>query len=113
MIQEEGIPTVRNAVVAVLDKGVFGTDNTTVTKNDGGVIAPIAATQSALTEKTISGHQIKTKHVVLSTTANGLTFAEHGIELTDGTSLTRNTFNAFSKTDNVTVHAFTVFTLNP
>ena len=113
MIQEEGIPTVRNAVVAVLSKGVFGTDNTTVTKNDGGVLAPIASTELALNEKTVSGHQIKTKHVVPTTTANGLTFAEHEIELSDGTSLTRNTFNTFSKTDNIAVHAFTVFTLNP
>ena len=113
MIQEEGILDVRTAVVDLLANGQFGSDSSIVTKNDGGVKTPIPASNLVLTEKSVSGHQIKTKHVVPSTTANGLTFAEHEVNLTGGDSLTRSTFNSFAKTASVEVHAFTIFTINP
>lgn len=113
MIQEEGIPDVRDAIVTLLDKGQFGSNSDAVTKDDGGVKTAIAASLITLSEKSVSGHQIKTKHVVPSTTANSTTFTEHEVVFTTGNSLTRNVFNSFSKTSSIEVHGFTIFTVNP
>ena len=113
MLQDEGILSLVSTIATDLDKGQFGSDSTAVTAADGGVLTPIVATLLTFDTVLTSGRSISAKHVVNSITANGNTFAEHEVRLSDGNSITRNVFTPFAKTSSINVNTFTIFTIVP
>lgn len=113
MLQDEGILSLVSTIANDLATGQYGSNSTAVTSADDGVLTPIAATLLTLDTVATSGRSISAKHVVNSLLGNGETFAEREINLTDGSSLTRNVFGSFTKTSSIEVHSFTIFTIVP
>lgn len=113
MLQNEGITSLVTTIANQMEKGQFGSNSDAVTAADGGVKTAIAATLLDLDSVTVSGRNISAKHVVNSVTANGNTFAENEIRLSDTNSITRNIFTSFAKTSSIEVNAFTIFTIVP
>ncbi len=112
MLQDDGTESLITTIAGVMTNGQFGTNTQALSRTDGGVLTPVAATDLALTTKTVSGNTVQCKHVVPLLTGNGNTFAENEITLSDSNAICRNLVYQIAKTDVVEVHAFTIFTID-
>lgn len=98
-----GLNKVKDLIANDLSTMILGTDGTTPTESDTGLIAPQSATEKSITVST-SDKTIGIKYILRSTEGNGVTYREAGTKFSGGTHFDRFTFTPVAKDNTFELH---------
>lgn len=104
VLLNEGVEKIRDLIKAELSKGQIGTDNTSPSPTDTGLIAPDSNTLLDLSSTSATGNVVQATHKVTVSIGNGTTYKEGEVQFSDGTSLNRVVFTGVSKTNTEELH---------
>ena len=108
-----GITEIRDLIQTNISTGEVGSSSQTPAATDTGIVGTITSAQYSLDEISTSNKSILCKLVVPSTDLSGETIAESVVQFSSGQALNRNVITPFTKTNQVDVNVFTIFTINP
>lgn len=105
----EGLDRITDLISADITDGLAGTDNTTPTATQTGLIAPTAATEANVTVIK-STRAFQSTHVISSATAAGTSFVEWSVrQNADATDVCRSVTASVSHTANDEISKITTF----
>lgn len=107
VVLNEGLDRITTLIANDITDALAGTDNTTPSATQTGLISPVAATEANVTV-TVGSRSIQTSHVISSVVATGNTFTEWIIRMnSDATDLSRAVTAGVSHTANTEITKIT------
>lgn len=104
VLLNEGMEEIRDLIKAQLSKGQLGTDNTSPSVTDTGLIAPDSNTLLDLDSTSATGNVVQATHKITVSIGNGTTYKEAEVQFSDGVSLNRVVYTGISKTSSEELH---------